>query len=153
MASRDASAKWEESPCPTKVLFGFDILDKALLYRATREGRTITQNLMRVLYPKWKWGKYTKHRCSTDNLNIVRRPEDVTIDQVLSIFFTHDSLTKPLRRIIENGMGEESVEDHDIVMFLKVYIYMHATYIYIYVYISEPPIPPMHFPQRRCCPV
>jgi hypothetical protein len=133
MASRDASAKWVESPCPTKVLFGFDILDKALLYRATREGRTITQNLMRVLYPNWKWGKDTKHRWSTDGLNMRRRPEDVTIEQVLSIFFTHDSLTKPLRRIIENGMGEESVEDHEIVMFLKVCVIYKCMYIYIYI--------------------
>jgi hypothetical protein len=75
---------------------------------------------MRVLYRGWNWGKATKYKSAHDGHTKVRVPEDVTLSQVLNIFFTHASFTVPLRRIIDEGLGDGAVSDHDILMFLKV---------------------------------
>jgi len=117
---------WTPSPIPNKVEFGYDILDKALLFRATREQRTITANLMNELYPGWKWGKSTKLYSQRDNSKKVRRPEDVTIEEVLRVFFQHDSFTTPLWKMIEGRTSDVEVREEDLVMFLKV----HPTPLY-----------------------
>jgi hypothetical protein len=54
----------------------YDGVDKSLLYRAVRETRQITENLMRELCPGWDWEKRTRHHSARDGKNVIRKPEE-----------------------------------------------------------------------------
>jgi len=102
----------------------YDGVDKSLLYRAVRETRQITENLMRELYPGWDWEKKTRHHSAHDEKNIIRKPEDVTLEQVLEIFFTHESFTTPLWKMIKgraNLGAKNEVVEADLIPFLMVF--------------------------------
>ena len=114
---------WEDVDAPPMVRFGYDALDKALLYRAVRENRTVVQNLMNRLYPGWRWGLNRRFESGHDGRRIQRRPEDVTPQQVLSIFFKHDSFSTPLARLVEGRTGGVPVTSRDVYIFLKVLLY------------------------------
>ena len=69
----------------------------------------------------WSWNKQTKHWSEHDQRKCVRKPEDVTIEQVLSIFFTDESFTTPLWNMIRGRTASVQVEEQDIIAFLKVF--------------------------------
>ena len=99
----------------------YDGTDKTLLYRAVRETKQITENLMNDLYPGWRWDKQTKHWSDLDQRRCVRRPEDVTTEEALTIFFTHESFTTPLWNVIRGRTGSVEVVEQDLIIpFLKV---------------------------------
>ena len=51
----------------------------------------------------------------------MRKPEDVTIEQVLSIFFTDESFTTPLWNMIRGRTGSVEVTEPGSIPFLKVF--------------------------------
>ena len=124
MATKTAppsAKKWTPSPAPKHISFVYDGIDKSLLYRAVRETKQITENLMNDLYPGWRWDKQTKHWSEKDQRRCVRRPEDVTIEEVLAIFFAHESFTAPLWNMIRGRTGSVEVVELDLIPFLKVF--------------------------------
>ena len=70
----------------------------------------------------WRWDEATsKHYSEHDQRRCVRTPEDVTIEQVLCIFFTDESFTTPLWNIIRGRTGSVDVTEPGIIPFLKVF--------------------------------
>ena len=113
-------SKWMASDTPGEIHVMLDGVDKSLLYRTIRECRQVVENLMNVLYPGWAWGKTTKFFSKHDNQKKVRLPEDVTTEQCLSIFFTHDHFTTPFWKMVSGRTGNVQVLEADIAPFLKV---------------------------------
>jgi hypothetical protein len=117
-------ARWTPVVAPPHINFTHDGVDMSLLYRAVRETKQISENLMRQLYPGWDWAKKTRHYSAHDDRAVTRKPEDVTIEQVLEIFFTHDSFTTPFWNMIKGRTGnsqKHEVVEGDLIPFLKVF--------------------------------
>ena len=116
--------KWKPADAPPAINSVFDGVEKSQLHRAVRETKQITENLMRELCPGWDWEKRTRHHSARDGKHVIRKPEDVTIEQVLEIFFTHDSFTTPLWKMIKgrtNLAAKDEVVEADLIPFLKVF--------------------------------
>ena len=111
---------WTASEPPIKINFLLDGVDKSLLYRTIRETRAIVENLMRALYPGWHWGTKIRYFSRHDNQKKIRLPEETTVEQCLSLFFTHDNFVTPFWRMVSGRTGVVQVCESDLGPFLKV---------------------------------
>ena len=123
MAAQPSPRAWTPVTTGAHINIVNDGVGKSLLYRAVRETKQITANLMNELYPGWGWGQNRRFYSKYNGRKVVRNPEDVTIDQVLEIFFTHESFTTPLWKLIKGRTGpslKHEVVEADLIPFLEV---------------------------------